>query len=101
VAPAGVADAQSRSVGANSTAVSRDYGTDTGLVKGKTIGIGATTPKANAALRSIVRRDTDVTYDEFLTRLAQVSGIEAPTASTSRGSIGKRKHKGSNEDPSA
>jgi transposase len=46
------------------------------LVKGQTIGIDATTLEANAALRSIVRRDTGETYDEFLTRLAQASGIE-------------------------
>ena len=31
---------------------------DAGLVKGKTVGIDATTLEANAALRSIVRRDT-------------------------------------------
>jgi hypothetical protein len=31
---------------------------DAGLVKGKTIGIDATTLEANAALRSIVRGDT-------------------------------------------
>ena len=34
---------------------------DAGLVKGKTIGIDATTLEANAALRSIVRRDTGET----------------------------------------
>ena len=44
------------------------------LVKGKTIGIDATTLEANAALRSIVRRDSGETYQEFLTRLAQASG---------------------------
>src|ERR1700712_3199443 len=49
------------------------------LVRGKTIGIDATTLEANAALRSIVRRDSGETYDEFLTRLAQASGIETPT----------------------
>jgi len=49
------------------------------LVKGKTIGIDATTLEANAALRSIVRRDSGETYQEFLTRLAQASGIETPT----------------------
>jgi hypothetical protein len=38
-----------------------------GLVKGKTIGIDATTLEANAALRSIVRRDTGESYEEFLT----------------------------------
>jgi hypothetical protein len=49
---------------------------DAGLVKGKTVGIDATTLEANAALRSIVRRDTGESYDDFLTKLAQASGIE-------------------------
>ena len=52
---------------------------DAGLVKGKTIGIDATTLEANAALRSIVRRDTGESYQDFLTKLAQASGIETPT----------------------
>ncbi len=50
-----------------------------GLIKGKTIGLDATTLEANAALRSIVRRDTGEGYDEFLTRLAKASGIGTPT----------------------
>ena len=41
---------------------------DAGLVKGKTIGIDATTLEANAALRSIVRRDTGESYQDFLTQ---------------------------------
>lgn len=49
------------------------------LVKGTTIGIDATTLEANAALRSIVRRDSGESYQDFLTRLAQASGIETPT----------------------
>jgi transposase len=52
---------------------------DAGLVKGHTIGIDATTLEANAALRSIVRRDTGETYHEFLTHLAHTSGIDTPT----------------------
>jgi transposase len=52
---------------------------ETGLLKGKTIAVDATTLEANAAMRSIVRRDTAETYQEFLTRLAQASGIETPT----------------------
>jgi transposase len=36
-----------------------------GLVKGKTIGVDAMTLEANAALRSIVRRDTGESYQEF------------------------------------
>src|ERR687898_1687773 len=49
------------------------------LIKGKTIGVDATTLEANAALRSIVRRDSGETYQEFLTRLAKASGIGTPT----------------------
>ena len=52
---------------------------DAGLVKDQTIGIDATTLEANAALRSIVRRDTGETYQEFLMQLAQASGIDTPT----------------------
>jgi len=48
---------------------------DAGLLKGKTIGIDATTLEANAALRSIVRRDTGDSYQEFLTKLAKDSAF--------------------------
>ena len=41
--------------------------------------IDATTLEANAAMRSIVRRDTGASYEEFLRGLAQASGIETPT----------------------
>src|SRR5476649_2058914 len=49
---------------------------DAGSVKGKRIGIDATTLEANAALRSIVRRDNGESYEEFLQGLARESGIE-------------------------
>lgn len=49
------------------------------MVKGKTIGVDATTLEANAALRSIVRRDSGESYEEFLTTLAKASGIGTPT----------------------
>jgi transposase len=71
---------------------------DAGLVKGQTIGIDATTLEANAALRSIVRRDTGDTYQEFLTQLAQASGIETPTRDDLARIDRKRKKKGSNDD---
>jgi transposase len=71
---------------------------DAGLVKGKTIGIDATTLEANAALRSIVRRDTGATYQEFLTQLAQASGIETPTREDLARIDRKRPKKGSNDD---
>jgi transposase len=70
---------------------------DVGLVKGKTVGIDATTLEANAALRSIVRRDTGESYHDFLTKLAQASGIETPTRADLARSDRKRKKKGSND----
>jgi transposase len=71
---------------------------DSGLVKGQTIGIDATTLEANAALRSIVRRDTGDTYQEFLTQLAQASGIETPTRDDLARLDRTRTKKGSNDD---
>jgi transposase len=71
---------------------------EAGLVKGKTIGIDATTLEANAALRSIVRRDSGESYQEFLTQLAKASGIETPTREDLARIDRKRKNKGSNED---
>ena len=71
---------------------------DAGLVKGKTVGIDATTLEANAALRSIVRRDTGEGYQDFLTKLAQASGIETPTRADLARIDRKRKKKGSNDD---
>jgi len=68
------------------------------LLKGMTIGVDATTLEANAALRSIVRRDTGERYEEFLTRLAQESGIETPTREQLAKLDRKRPKKGSNDD---
>ena len=71
---------------------------DAKLVLGRTVGIDATTLEANAAMRSIVRRDTGESYDAFLTRLAEASGLSTPT----RAELGRfdrtRKKKGSNAD---
>ena len=69
-----------------------------GLLKGKTIGIDATTLEANAALRSIVRRDTDQPYEEFLRDLARSSGIETPLREDLAKIDRKRPKKGSNEE---
>jgi transposase len=71
---------------------------EVGLLQGKTIAIDATTLEANAAMRSIVRRDTAETYQEFLTRLAQASGIETPTREQLARLDRKRKKKTSNTD---
>jgi transposase len=71
---------------------------EAGLVKGQTIAIDATTLEAKAALRHIVRRDTGEGYQEFLTTLAQASGIETPTRADLARLDRKRKRKGSNTE---
>ncbi len=71
---------------------------ETGLLKGKTVAIDATTLEANAAMRSIVRRDTGESYEAFLTGLAKASGIETPTRDDLARLDRKRKKKTSNKD---
>src|SRR5262245_43594630 len=69
-----------------------------GLLKGRTVAIDATTLEANAAMRSIVRRDTGETYQEFLTRLARESGIKTPTRAALARLDRRRKKRTSNTD---
>ena len=69
-----------------------------GLLVGKTVGIDATTLEANAAMRTIVRRDTGASYDEFLKGLAKASGIKTPTREALARLDRRRKKKGSNDD---
>src|SRR5881409_847838 len=71
---------------------------EVGLLTGKTVAIDATTLEANAAMRSIVRRDTGETYQEFLTGLAKASGIETPTREDLARLDRKRKKKTSNKE---
>lgn len=68
------------------------------LIEGKTVGVDSTTLEANAAMRSIVRRDTGESYQEFLTRLAKESGIETPTREDLAKLDKTRKNKASNDD---
>jgi transposase len=69
-----------------------------GLLVGKTLGIDATTLEANAAMRSIVRRDTGASYEEFLKGLAKASGIKTPTREALARLDRRRKKKASNDD---
>lgn len=69
-----------------------------GLLRGQTIGVDATTLEANAAMKSIVRRDTGESYREFLRRLAEESGEATPTRAELARKDRKRKGKGSNDD---
>jgi transposase len=71
---------------------------EAGLVKGKTLGVDATTLEANAAMRSIVRKDTGQAYQEYLEQLAQSAGIEHPAKSDLARLDRKRPRKGSNEE---
>src|SRR5437016_2788497 len=69
-----------------------------GLIKGKTIGVDSTTLEANAAMKSIVRRDTGESCDDYLKRLAESEGVNAKDAAAVRRMDRKRKKKTSNED---
>lgn len=68
------------------------------LLQGRTVAIDATTLEANAAMRSIVRRDTGETYQEFLTRLAKESGIKTPTREALARLDRRRQKRTSNQD---
>jgi transposase len=69
-----------------------------GLIKGKTIGVDSTTLEANAAMKSIVRRDTGESYLDYLQRLAIAEGVDSEDAAALRRMDRKRKKKMSNED---
>jgi transposase len=69
-----------------------------GLIKGKTIGVDSTTLEANAAMKSIVRRDTGESYTAYLTRLAEAEGIEAKDAAALLRMDRKRSKKTSNQE---
>ncbi|WP_419941304.1 transposase [Candidatus Palauibacter sp.] len=71
---------------------------ESGLLSGKTLGIDSTTLEGNAAMRSIVRRDTGEGYQLFLEGLAEASGIETPSRADLAKLDRKRPRKGSNED---
>ena len=69
-----------------------------GLAQGQSVCIDATTLQANAAMKSLVRRDTGMGYDEYLRQLAQAEGIENPTKEQAARLDRKRKKKASNDD---
>jgi transposase len=71
---------------------------DRGLVKGQKVGVDATTLEANAAMRSIVRRDSGASYEEFLIELARQSGIQTPTKEDLARMDRKRKKRTSNQE---
>jgi len=69
-----------------------------GLLNGRGVGIDATTLEANAAMRSIERRDDGRSYEEYLKHLAEAEGIEQPTREQMVRLDRKRSKKASNKD---
>jgi transposase len=70
-----------------------------GVLRGKTIGVDATTLEANAAMKSIVRRDTGESWREYIRRLAAEEGVEDPSDDDARRmDRGRPKKRVSNED---
>jgi len=70
-----------------------------GLLKGGTVAVDSTTLEANAAMKSIVRKDSGEDWKEYVTHLAQEAGIENPTDEELRRFDKKRQgKKASNDD---
>ena len=69
-----------------------------GLAQGQSVCIDGTTLQANASMKSLVRRDTGQTYDDYLRQLAQAEGLENPTKEQLARLDRKRKKKASNDD---
>lgn len=74
--------------------VAREYG----LLKGKTIAVDSTTLEANAAMKSLVRRDTGEDWRTYVRALMAAEGIEHPTDEELRRFDKKRKKKTSNAE---
>ncbi len=69
-----------------------------GLIDGQTVAVDATMLEANAAMRSIRRRDDGRGYEEYLKDLAKAEGIEEPTREQAARLDRRRKKKASNKD---
>ncbi len=69
-----------------------------GLLKGKTVAVDATFLEANAAMKSIVRRDTGENWGEYIKRLAEEEGVENPSDEDARRLDRKRTKSVSNDE---
>jgi transposase len=69
-----------------------------GLADGQSVCIDATSLEANAAMKSLVRRDTGQAYEDYLRQLAEAEGIENATKEQLARLDRKRKKKASNDD---
>src|SRR5262245_49909174 len=68
------------------------------LLRGKTVAVDATTLEANAAMKSIIRKDSGEDWKEYLKRLMAEEGIDNPTDEEIRRFDKKRKKKVSNKE---
>jgi transposase len=68
-----------------------------GLLEGKTVGVDASTLEANAALRTLVKREDGQSYEAYLVELAKAEGIETPSREDIARLDRNRPKKGSNE----
>jgi transposase len=71
---------------------------DKKLVRGQTVAVDATTLEANAALKAIVRRDTEEDWKQYLKRLLAEQGVSNPTDEEIRRFDKGRKKKVSNKE---
>jgi transposase len=69
-----------------------------GLADAQSVCIDATTLEAKASMKSLVRRDTGQSYDDYLRQLAEAEGIENATKEQLARLDRKRKKKASNDD---
>jgi transposase len=68
------------------------------LADAQSVCIDATTLQANASMKGLVRRDTGMSYDDYLRQLAAAEGLESPTREQLARLDRKRKKKASNDD---
>jgi transposase len=57
------------------------------LIAGKTVGVDSTTLEANAAMKSIVRRDTGEDWKDYVTRLMREEGVIGPEEKPSKAEV--------------
>jgi len=69
-----------------------------GLLKGRQVGIDASVIEANAALKSLVNRNTEEAYWDFVRRLASENGVDPKDTAAVRQFDRQRPKKMSNDD---
>jgi transposase len=70
-----------------------------GLLRGKVAGVDSTYLRADASMKTIVRKDTGDDYTRYLKKLCEAQGVENPTVEDARRMDRKRKgKKTSNKD---